>query len=363
MIETEQKSGLVETALEWRALMADERVADETRRDFQSWVMSDPSHMAAYDHAERFWDGLGNLKHEDLVILTSTAPLPVDSESVFARFASLLAGAFPRPAMAAGVGLASIFALATITVSGLLGGNQGTFAEEWQTYATEVGQVQSFALSDSSLLTLGANSTVEVSYSNDQRRTRIISGEAFFEVQPDATKPFEVTAREMTVRVVGTAFDIQLNEADTVVSVAEGVVDVFYPQVKHVTDPEGSGQSEVRFLGISTSRQIMAGQQIKGSLKAGLSQALEVDPGAVAGWRESRLTYIDAPLAEIIADANRYQSQKIKVNDEALLNIRVSASFQAAEVGNMFQTLEAVLPIQVDRSRDGQIILTEKKHP
>lgn len=83
----------------------------------------------------------------------------------------------------------------------------------------------SYTLPDGSTITLNKHS--KVSYSEPlfaQKRTVKMSGEVFFDVQKDANKPFEVAASDVTVRVLGTSFNVKSNHKITEVIVETGLV-------------------------------------------------------------------------------------------------------------------------------------------
>ena len=77
-----------------------------------------------------------------------------------------------------------------------------------------------FHLPDGSKIFLNRNS--EFSYRSNfgkHRRDVKLTGEAFFEIAPDASKPFIIDAGKAKVKVVGTSFNVITNNSESAVEV------------------------------------------------------------------------------------------------------------------------------------------------
>ncbi len=87
------------------------------------------------------------------------------------------------------------------------------------------------ALSDGSVVWLNSDSRLEypVNFTGNERRVRI-SGEAFFEVMHDATRPFIVETDRQSVSVLGTKFNVEAYPLEAVrTTLASGSVRVSLP--------------------------------------------------------------------------------------------------------------------------------------
>lgn len=87
--------------------------------------------------------------------------------------------------------------------------------------------LRTIPLSDGSVVSLNKNSVIRYngSYNRQERNIRL-SGEAFFDVTPNASKPFTVSVGDLSIRVVGTSFNVRTGaEGGSVeVQVKSGVV-------------------------------------------------------------------------------------------------------------------------------------------
>ncbi len=85
-----------------------------------------------------------------------------------------------------------------------------------------------YYLPDSSLVILNVNSSISyTSDFNQNNRSVKLSGEAFFEVEPDTNSPFIVQSRLTEVKVIGTSFNVKNGQEHEmeVVEVFEGEVE------------------------------------------------------------------------------------------------------------------------------------------
>ena len=84
------------------------------------------------------------------------------------------------------------------------------FKNEMMEISTAYGEQKRVVLPDSSEIWLNAGSTVtfpEV-FANDKRLVTL-DGEAYFTVKKDTTKPFVVETSQLSVKVLGTKFNVK----------------------------------------------------------------------------------------------------------------------------------------------------------
>jgi transmembrane sensor len=87
---------------------------------------------------------------------------------------------------------------------------------------------KSDTLPDASIVVLNKNSSISYpSAFADKERKLTLKGEAFFNISPNKEKPFVITINDVTVRVVGTSFNIKNTNGTTEVIVETGIVQVF----------------------------------------------------------------------------------------------------------------------------------------
>lgn len=352
---------IMDAAFEWRAIMDDDCATATDRQVFHAWLKAHPLHEEAYERASMFWQDLGGLQRDDLD----------DSffqPSCMERFRSTGWGAHgalkdcirknPVP-IAGGFVAACALLLAVLFVPG----SQLDTAPRAHAYATRIGEIRTVDLEDGSHITLGAATSIEVAMTTNGRRVTMGPGEAFFQVAKDAARPFVVTSGDLQVTVHGTAFDVRRNSLSAHVAVTEGVVSVAYPLTPEPSDPSAdSGASRPDSLGDTV---LVAGEKI--TLPITMTTATNADaiapvriatvkPETVGAWRNNHLVYIDAPLSEIVADINRYQTRTIRISDATIAAIKVTATFNSNDIDDMLQTLTEVFPVRLETSPQGLVL-------
>src|SRR5690606_21197340 len=112
---------------------------------------------------------------------------------------------------------------------------RGIWPEGGKTAETVVaglrGERRPVWLADSTVVWLNGESRLRYgsNYGGRDRQVWLDYGEAFFDVRPDAGKPFTVHTGELEVNVLGTAFNVDIDTAgDVAVGVRRGKVQVMH---------------------------------------------------------------------------------------------------------------------------------------
>ena len=341
-------------ANQWFMRTKDGGMTDEDNRAFEAWRAADPAHARAYDARKTAWEELGRMAEMEGVE-SLMAPTFADSirEQTIAAFASVRkAVGRPRFApMIGGAAAATVLLLIAANVRDLtIPAPTPSQALAMADYMTEVAEIREVTLADGSVVTLGAQSALDVDFSAGQRRVELIKGEAFFDVEKDPARPFLVAADDMVVRVLGTKFDVHLGAEAVRVSVAEGRVEVLKPdETAELAEPEG------------VSRVLTGGERVIAEKQGDVLETETVAANSVAAWRAGRLVYVDAPLKEIIADMNRYSNKNILFADPAIGEIEYTAVFKTDEIDAMVTLMAASLGIEAAQSRDSHIVLGQRR--
>lgn len=302
---------------------------------FNNWRDQDHARAASAARVMQVWDDASELKmHSHYGALLGK---PTLRERIVAAIRS-----FDRP-----VFTPARTALATGCVALLVVAGTMLFSPASPQYRTEVAEVREFRLADGSEVTLGAKSEIaKVMFSSEARRVKMGTGEAFFAVTKNPKRPFLVQAGDALIRVVGTKFNVKYDGTKVKVSVLEGVVEVIRPGGAIETVSSAAGQPHVT---------LKAGQQaIVSEAKPGLAvqASVRIDPGS---WREGRLSYEDAALSDVIADANRYRSGEIVISSPDLGRERINSSFKTSQIDQMLDSLPDSINARVIRHPDGRV--------
>ena len=370
MMTDDSEEDIKAAARDWLLRLSLEPSTPGEQAQFAAWCAQDPRHAAAYRRFESIWQEAATLEE-----LKPLAALPAARDPWWRRARASLAVHPLRWAGSASLAVA-------IAASGL-----------WYllgpvNYATGIAEVREIRLSDGSEVTLGARSSLDVAFRIQERRVVLTSGVAFFSVSKNPSRPFIVLVGDKEVRVVGTKFEIRRDLAGMRVSVVEGTVEVLQvperasepareapravrlaakvTQPASATIPDGAPIAPTLLTQNATSeeRVLTAGQQVTAVLEGAISDPQIMPRGEPAAWRHGRLVYVDAPLRDIIADANRYSREPIEIGDDGVANVRVSVTYPSDRIEEMVSALSRSLSLKVERREAGGIVLkgSPEKH-
>jgi transmembrane sensor len=178
-------------------------------------------------------------------------------------------------------------------------------------HTTATAELRKVVLQDGSEVTLAPDSAIAVAYEPAGRQVRLLTGEAFFEVRPDASRPFRVLADTVETTVVGTSFDVLLSADGVVVSVEHGIV--------RVGPASAAARDELR-----------AGQAVRVA-SDGETFRQTASPGTVAAWRDGQLVAQNVPLREAVDQLRRYFAGTIVLASASLGGRRITGAYNLAD--------------------------------
>jgi len=241
-----------------------------------------------------------------------------------------------RPRWAVAVACACVIAIAAFWGWGINGKAASLAASAGTAHRT-------VTLPDGSSVDLGPKTTVAVDFRRGQRRLQLYPGEAYFTVRPDRKRPFVVRAGSLNVTAVGTAFDVK-HELDRVsVTVQDGVVAV---------EAEGSEGTRTS----NATWRVASGYQLVYFTANAAATLSSVDATATIAWREGRLEYVNASLASVVADINRYSDRPIVLLDSSVAGLAFTGTVFTDSIDGWLQSLPDALPVRVIREPGGVVL-------
>lgn len=218
----------------------------------------------------------------------------------------------------------------------------------WRTeeLQTALGEHGSATLADGSVVQLSAGTVLHVHSHLRSRRITLVRGEALFTVA-HGWRPFVVQAPGATIRDIGTVFDVRAHGDGVQVTVLEGAVEIA---------PAGSGSGAAQRVG--------AGQAWRAAEAAGVGVIGALSPAEaarIAGWQQGKLVFDGTPLAEALAEVQRYRRAPIRVRDERAARMRVSGEYDIAGVEALIDALPMILPLRVERAADGSVQVASRR--
>lgn len=191
-------------------------------------------------------------------------------------------------------------------------------------------------LPDGTTITLNKNSSLSFNrkFKGDNRPVTL-KGEAFFNVAPDKTKPFIIRINDVTVRVVGTSFNVKNKNGKTTVDVETGIVKV----------SKNKDQVELR-----PGEKVIITDQQPQLLKS-------VNKGRLYNYyRNKELVCDQTPLQELIDALNEIYDANIIIKKTALQEKPITTVFKDQSLDQVLEVIQETFMIKIEH-KNNQILL------
>jgi transmembrane sensor len=300
----------------------------------EQWLASDEANKHYFEHFKLIW--------EESVQLTNTTA--VDEQMAWERFQNRVKhGSFAKPKakiwslnsplMRAAIVTGIIIGIAALTFF-LFHNNPGQVIAVVTVQATNT--VKADSLPDGSVVTLNKHS--QVSYPEkflSDKRVLQLNGEAFFKVQPDRKKPFEVHTNNVTITVVGTSFNVRSRGDTTEVIVETGVVEV------------------------ATDKQtviLKAGQKAITGFTEAILQKQDNTDQLYNYYRSRKFVCEDIPLWKLADKLNEAYDVNIVFGNDTVRNLQLNTTFENQPIDSILNLISRTFNISVAKEK-GKIIL------
>ncbi|KSV80164.1 hypothetical protein N182_17860 [Sinorhizobium sp. GL2] len=295
-----------EHAVDWLVRLTGDPDDEALQLAFERWRAEDPAHAEIFARAQR---AIGD------------ASLLIRREPEFAQRAVKRTGTRRKTATALAA-IVSVGAGIFVALDGALWMQADVIAGK--------GERPILTLEDGSTLQLNAQSAVAYQFTSAERRIVLLRGEAFVQVAADSQRPFVVKAGGGTTTALGTAFDVNLTDDGTSVTVLEHAVSV-------ATDA------------VMPPRRVAVNEQVSYDHDGRLGFVTPVDPFVAAAWRQGRLVFEERTIASVVEEIGRYVPGKILIADASVGARRVSGSFDLSDPVGALQGLAEAFDVKVTR--------------
>lgn len=345
----DRRRQIEEHAAEWLARRDSDTWSEIDQAELSAWLAASTAHMVEFLRLEAAWDEASRLKAMGSGVQPGMIPgLRQWRTSPFFKHAPQAAS--PAHLAAADADstsppsikprarrlLAYSLAASLVLAMSALVWHQDLFDQS--RYSTPVGGIASLPMADGSKITLSSNSQVRIAITSEQRRVELETGEAFFEVAKDRARPFVVDAGDRRIVAVGTKFSVRKDRDDVRVIVTEGTVRIERAATKDVLMAAGT-------VARARTEAIIVQNKPTPELEEALS------------WRFGYVVFHETPLAEAVAEFNRYNNRRIIIEDPALATIPVSGNFRATNVDAFVRLLRDGFSIRA-RDHGDEVVLS-----
>lgn len=182
---------------------------------------------------------------------------------------------------------------------------------------TDKGVKGKVVLPDGSTVWLNSDSKLIYpdNFTGDLREVEI-SGEAYFEVKKDSTKPMLVkTSKGFTIRVTGTTFSIKSYENDLVSKAI-----LYNGSIELITNSGGDKEEVVLDLKPNDCATIAVD---------GTTKITRIEKTTDIAWLKGEIIFEDTPMVEVLKVIERWYGKKFEVKDSSFYNYKLNASFKS----------------------------------
>lgn len=193
-------------------------------------------------------------------------------------------------------------------------------------------------LPDGTKIIMAKGSEIECpeTFSGKERRIKL-TGEAFFDVAHDNSKPFFVDAEDVSIMVTGTRFDVANDIENKTVT---------------TTLVEGS----IRFMGKEETMDVLPGEQVIFNKETETITRKMVDAGKETRWVDEIHRYRSVPLSSMAEDLSNLFGYTI-ILDPELKDVVLSGSFRNDySITDVLEILESCLDIEYKISKNAVFI-------
>ena len=171
-------------------------------------------------------------------------------------------------------------------------------------------------------------------YAPEARRVRLVRGEVHFVVAKNPERPFFVSAGEVSVRAVGTAFNVRLATGRIEVLVTEGKVRLegagaAAPAAANPAPTRTAGAPEPGAALVVGPKAVITREAVAAVAAVAVGEVGRAEIDAELGWQSTRLVFSNTPLDEVIDGFNHYNPHRLILGDPSLRERALTGVFRA----------------------------------
>lgn len=203
-------------------------------------------------------------------------------------------------------------------------------AEENHTLTVPRGREFRMRLHDGTVVDINSQSTLTYPSGMSKRERRVkLTGEAYFDVAQDASRPFIVEVGGMQIHVTGTAFNVRAYQDEAMVS---------------TTLERGS-------VIVSAGAQTLSlspGQQACLTHDGSLVKA-EVDTELYTAWRKGYFVFENTPLKNVLGALSRWYDVDVSFEEASLENVRIDGMLnRGSDLNELLESIEKLDFVRFD---------------
>lgn len=290
----------------WVVRLSDGYMKDSDLQAFQEWRRAKPENALAFEEAQELWQS------DELTRALSSFDLSQSCEAEEKKGWGIRYFFLP-------LAYASIFLC-------LIGLTTLYWPQINSDYASLTGEIKQVQLEDGTIIHLDSKSALNVDFSAKYRNATLKQGRIYFDVQRNTERPFIIQAKSNAIRVLGTAFDVDIRHNETLVLVREGRVEV---------SEKKSDKPQIVLTAGQGARFSASGKLIK-KVKA-----------SSFNWLKKRIHFQNQSVAEVVNELNEYTYGQIIVANDEIASKRITGSYSLTDIDKALSAISEVISGQL----------------
>lgn len=298
---------------------------DETNKKIEDWVKSEQKNKRYFEELQFYW----NNKLED------SKQVEFDTEKALKSIQNKLntKKQFKLRKLLRYAAAVVLLIASSISLSIILSPNFNKVLIENQMLSEK-----SVELPDGTKILLAQGSTLSYSKNfNEKERLIELSGEAFFDVFKDETKPFIITTKQTKTKVLGTSFRISEENSYTNITVHSGIVE-FMENLNSNNKVELTKGDFARFF--EKNKVLLSKNNQSGKEE----------------FRVKHLEYKNAKLESICKDFKELFNTDIKLGNDQIKELRITTTFEDQSFENILQSISFSLDLDIERNKNNILL-------
>jgi len=338
-------------------------------RNLSAWLRSNPENLRLFDEISDIWNASSGNGFDSPEALNRVKGRihdypPAKSQNHHKRdiYAFLRVAAIIMLVIASG-------AIAYVMASKTKGSRSDTLTE----ISVPMGSKSKILLPDGSKVTLNSGSLVR--YNNQfnlQEREVTIEGEAYFDVIHNKHKPFIVRTTDITIKVLGTVFNVKAypSEGSVETTLISGSLIVQKKSDNNSTEETvllpNQRATYIRKQGTiflnDTDHESMKKVKIDNieHIKGKLLLTKKVETDIFTSWKDNRLVFRNEAFQNLVVRLERWYGVEIFVSDDDLNKYHFNGIIENETIQDVMQFINYTIPIDYT-IKQNKITIKKKK--
>ncbi len=298
----------------WVRRLSSGRATKADARRLEQWCARSPSHQTAFERARQEWQAIGPLAQTYRSLYRESAPVAVKS---------------PGRRWFMGAGLTAMGALTVVAAVRPPLGLWPSWSELGADYRTATGEQRDVQIGTHIRVALNTQTSIAVQGRGNQLRIELIAGEAA--IVSDGAQALEVVSGAGRVQLANGCVEVRRLGGDQV----------------RVACVEGQAQLQhgARSLALQAGQQVVYDAQMVSGVANHVSTTL-------SAWRDGMVDFDNTPLAQAVAEINRYRPGRVVLMNDALARQRISGRFKVDALNQAITLIEQLYQAKVRRLGD-----------